>query len=133
MLESFEDLTGDMKRLSDDKMAYLFTHSKQIKTTLAEIEKALFHRVNDGETINGVCIADGRRGNKTWSKDVEPYAVMAQAGIGISDAMISKPITVTQAMKLAEIDASAWTQPEGKPKLVAGDAYDPADAFDVLE
>jgi len=133
LLESFEDLTGDMKRLSDDKMAYLFTHSKQIKTTLAEIEKALFHRVNDGETINGVCITDGRRGNKTWSKDVDPVTIMARAGLSVDQATVSKPITVTQALKLADIDASAWTQPEGKPKLVAGEAYDPADDFDVLE
>ena len=133
LLESFEDLTGDMTRLSDDKMAYLFTHSKQIKTTLAEIEKALFHRVSSGEPINGVCIAAGRRGNKTWRKDIDPYAVMADAGIEPKDAYTTKPITVTQAMKLADIDDSAWTQPDGKPKLVAGDAYNPADAFEVLE
>ena len=132
LLESFEDLTGDMTRLSDDKMAYLFTHSKQIKTTLAEIEKALFHRVSSGEPINGVCIAAGRRGNKTWRKDIDPYAVMADAGIEPKDAYTTKPITVTQAMKLADIYDSAWTQPDGKPRLVAGDAYNPADAFEVL-
>lgn len=133
LLASFEDLTGDMTRLSDDKLAYLFTHSKQIKTTLAEIEKVLFHRVSSGEPINGVSIIEGRRANKTWKKNVDPVTVMTQAGIEPKDAYTTKPITVTQALKLADIDSSAWTQPDGKPKLVAGDAYDPADDFEVLE
>jgi len=133
LLASFEDLTGDMTRLSDDKMAYLFTHSKQIKSTLAEIEKALFHRVSEGEPINGVCIADGRRGNKAWRKDVDPVKLMTQAGIAPEQAVVSKPITPTQALKLADIDDSAYVQPDGKPRLVAGDAYDPADNFEILD
>jgi hypothetical protein len=40
----------------------------------------------------------------------------------LKEACIQKPITVTQAMKLADIDESAWYQPEGSPKLVAGES-----------
>jgi len=40
---------------------------------------------------------------------------------------------VTQAMKLADIDESAWYQPEGRPKLVAGDSVDVESEFEILD
>ena len=132
LLESFDDLTGDMVRLSDEKQAYLFSHKSQINKALNAIESSLFSRVNAGEAINGVSITTGRRAAKAWSKDIEPMSAMIDAGIYPRDAVVSKPISPTQALKLSP-DVKGWIQPEGKPKLMAGEAYNPANDFDVLE
>jgi len=132
LLESFDDLTGDMVRLSDEKQAYLFSHKSQITKALNAIESSLFSRVNAGEAINGVSITTGRRAAKAWSKDIEPMSAMIDAGIDPRDAVVSKPISPTQALKLSP-DVKGWIQPEGKPKLMAGEAYNPANDFDVLE
>jgi len=132
LLDNFDDLTGDMVRLSDEKQAYLFSHKSQITKTLNAIEASLFSRVSAGEAINGVTVAPGRRGAKAWSKDVDPVDTMVAAGISPNDAIVSKPITPTQALKLSP-EVTGFYQPEGKPKLIAGDAYDPAEDFDVLE
>ena len=132
LLESFDDLTGDMVRLSDEKQAYLFSHKSQITKALNAIESSLFSRVNAGEAINGVSITTGRRAAKAWSKDIEPMSAMIDAGIYPRDAVVSKPISPTQALKLSP-DVKGWIQPEGKPKLMAGEAYNPANDFDVLE
>ena len=132
LLENFDDLTDDMVRLSDEKQAYLFAHKSQITKALTAIEASLFSRVSAGETINGVSVATGRRGNKTWSKEVDPVSAMVAAGISPNDAIVSKPISPTQALKLSP-DVTGFYQPDGRPKLIAGDAYDPAEDFDVLE
>ena len=132
LLENFEDLTGDMVRLSDEKQAYLFSHKSQITKALNAIEASLFSRVNAGEAINGVSITTGRRAAKAWSQDIEPMSAMIDAGIDPRDAVVSKPISPTQALKLSP-DVKGWIQPEGKPKLMAGEAYNPANDFDVLE
>ena len=132
LLESFDDLTGDMVRLSDEKQAYLFSHKSQITKALNAIEASLFSRVNAGEAINGVSITTGRRGFKAWDKDIDPVAEMVASGIEPTDAIVVKPISPTQALKLSP-DVKGWIQPEGKPKLMAGEAYNPANDFDVLE
>ena len=132
LLESFDDLTGDMVRLSDEKQAYLFSHKSQITKALNAIEASLLSRVNAGEAINGVSITTGRRAAKAWSKDIEPMSAMIDAGIDPREAVVSKPISQTQALKLSP-DVKGWIQPEGKPKLMAGEAYNPANDFDVLE
>jgi hypothetical protein len=92
----------------------------------------LFSRVNAGEAINGVSITTGRRAAKAWSKDVDPVAEMVANGIEPTEAIVVKPISPTQALKLSP-DVKGWIQPEGKPKLMAGEAYNPANDFDVLE
>ena len=132
LLDNFDDLTGGMEKLSDEKQAYLFAHKSQITKTLNAIEASLFGRVSAGEAINGVTVAPGRRGAKAWSKDVDPVTAMVAAGISPNDAIVSKPITPTQALKLSP-EVTGFYQPEGSPKLIAGDAYDPADDFDLLE
>ena len=132
LIEGFKDLTVPLEKLSDEKQAHLFAHKAQITKTLTAIESSLFSRVSAGESISGVSVGTGRRAAKAWAADIEPVEAMAQAGIDISDATTSKPITVTQAMKLADIADSAWIQPDGKPRLIAGEAYDPAVDFDVL-
>ena len=132
LLENFDDLTGDMVRLSDEKQAYLFSHKSQITKALNAIEASLFSRVNAGEAINGVSITTGRRAAKAWSKDIDPVAEMVANGIEPTDAIVSKPISPTQALKLSP-GVKGWIQPEGKPKLMAGEAYNPANDFDVLE
>jgi len=91
----------------------------------------LFSRVNAGEAINGVSITTGRRGSKAWSKDIDPVDTMVAAGIPLRDAIVSKPISPTQALKLCS-DVTGFYQPEGKPKLMAGEAYNPAEDFDIL-
>ena len=128
-LNSLTDLSTDMTRLSDEAMAYLFANAKQIRATLAEIEKQLFHRVSEGEQINGVHIKDGRRGAKTWRADVDPVEIMEAAGIAKERALVTRPISPTQAMRLGDIDESAWYQPEGKPVLAAGDVVDVTEFF----
>ena len=132
LLDNFDDLTGDMVRLSDEKQAYLFSHKSQITKALNAIEASLFSRVNAGEAINGVSITTGRRAAKAWSKDIDPVAEMVANGIEPTEAIVVKPITPTQALKLSP-DVKGWIQPEGKPKLMAGEAYNPANDFDVLE
>lgn len=132
LLNNLTDLTGGMSRLSDEAMTYIFANSKRIRSTLKEIEDALYSRVSDGEQINGVSIGTGRRGAKTWRHDVDPVTIMAQAGIPVDQAVVSKPISPTQAMKLADIDDSAYTQPDGKPRLVPGDVFDPVDYFEEI-
>jgi len=132
LLDNFDDLTGGMEKLSDEKQAYLFSHKSQITKTLTAIEASLFSRVSAGEAIKGVTVAPGRRGAKAWSKDVDPVSAMVAAGISPNDAIVSKPISPTQALKLSS-DVTGFYQPDGRPKLIAGDAYDPADDFDVLE
>ena len=132
LLDNFDDLTGDMVRLSDEKQAYLFSHKSQITKALNAIEASLFSRVNAGEAINGVSITTGRRGFKAWDKDVDPVAEMVASGIEPTEAIVVKPISPTQALKLSP-GVKGWIQPEGKPKLMAGDAYNPANDFDVLE
>lgn len=129
LLNNMVDLTGGMSRLSDDAMTYLFANSKQIRATLNEIEAALYSRVSGGEQIAGVTIANGRRGAKTWRDGVDPVTVMAQAGIPVDQAVVSKPISPTQAMKLADIDEETYMQPDGKPKLVPGEVFDPMEYF----
>ena len=133
LIEGFKDLTVPVEKLSDEKQAYLFAHKAQITKTLTAIESSLFSRVSAGESISGVTVGSGRRAAKAWAADIEPVEAMTQAGIDINDATTSKPITVTQAMKLADIADSAWIQPDSKPKLIAGEAYDPAADFDVLD
>ena len=132
LLDNFDDLTGDMVRLSDEKQAYLFSHKSQITNALNAIEASLFSRVNAGEAINGVSITTGRRAAKAWSKDIDPVAEMVANGIEPTEAIVVKPISPTQALKLSP-DVKGWIQPEGKPKLMAGEAYNPAEDFDVLE
>ena len=132
LLDNFDDLTGGMEKLSDEKQAYLFSHKSQITKTLTAIEASLFSRVSAGEAINGVSVATGRRGNKTWSKEVDPVSAMVAAGISPNDAIVSKPISPTQALKLSP-DVTGFYQPDGRPKLIAGDAYDPADDFDLID
>ena len=132
LLENFDDLTGDMEKLSDEKQAYLFAHKSQITKALTAIEASLFSRVSAGETISGVSVATGRRGNKTWSKEVDPITTMIMAGIPREKCAVEKPISPTQALKLSP-NVEGWYQPEGRPTLKAGDAYDPAEDFDVLE
>ena len=132
LLDNFDDLTSDMVRLSDEKQAYLFSHKAQITKALNAIEASLFSRVSAGEAINGVTVATGRRAAKAWSKDVDPVTAMVAAGISPNDAIVSKPITPTQALKLSP-EVTGFYQPEGKPKLIAGETYNPADDFDVLE
>ena len=132
LLENFDDLTGNMEKLSDEKQAYLFAHKSQITKALTAIEASLFSRVSAGETINGVSVATGRRGNKTWSKEVDPITTMIMAGIPREKCAVEKPISPTQALKLSP-DVTGFYQPDGRPKLIAGDAYDPAEDFDVLE
>ena len=131
LLDNFDDLTGDMVKLSDEKQAYLFAHKSQITKALNAIEASLFSRVSAGEAINGVTVASGRRGAKAWDKDVDPVSAMVAAGISPNDAIVSKPISPTQALKLSP-DVTGFYQPDGRPKLIAGDAYDPADDFDVI-
>ena len=132
LLENFDDLTSDMVKLSDEKQAYLFAHKSQITKALNAIEASLFSRVSAGEAINGVTVASGRRGAKAWNKDVDPVSAMVAAGISPNDAIVSKPISPTQALKLSP-DVTGFYQPDGRPKLIAGDAYDPADDFDIIE
>lgn len=133
LMSSLEDLTGNLVRLSDERMVALYANKKLINSALNEIEKALFHRVEAGEPVKGVCIRNGRRGAKVWRDGVEAVNVMTRAGIGLSEAMITKPISPTQAMKLADIDESAWVQPEGKPTLAVGEAVNVTEDFEVLE
>ena len=132
LLDNFDDLTGDMVKLSDEKQAYLFAHKSQITKALNAIEASLFSRVSAGEAINGVTVASGRRGAKAWNKDVDPVSAMVAAGISPNDAIVSKPISPTQALKLSP-DVTGFYQPDGKLKLIAGEAYNPADDFDILE
>ena len=132
LLENFEDITTDMKKLNDQKLAHLFAHKAQITKTLNEIEKALFHRIDSGDHIDGLHIEQGRRGNKTWSKDVNPIEAMLTAGVPADQAVVTKPITPTQALKLSP-DVDGWYQPEGRPMLKAGDVVCPSHDFDVIE
>ncbi len=135
LVEAFDNVleAGSFERLSDSKMVQVFQHAADVRKLLKLCEDALFERCKDGQLIEGVHITTGRRGNKTWARDVDPYEVMVTAGIPLKDACIQKPITVTQAMKLAEIDQSAWTQPDGRPKLVAGDSVDVENEFEILD
>jgi len=131
LIDNFDDLTTDMKKLNDQKMAHLFAHKTQINKALIEIEKALFARVSKGDHIDGLRLITGRMGNKTWSKEVDPVTAMLLAGIPAEKAVVSKPITPTQALKLSP-DVDGWFQPSGKPKLVVGETFNPAEDFDVL-
>ena len=130
LIESFDDLTSG-ERLSDAKMAHIFSQKTVLTKMLSEIEKNLFARVSGGEHIDGLHVEAGRKGNKAWSKDVDPVTVMLAAGIPTEDAVVSKPITPTQALKLAPT-VEGWMQPEGRPTLKAGDVVCPSEAFDIL-
>jgi len=131
LLENFDDITTDMKKLNDQKMAHLFAHKAQITKTLAEIEKALFARVSAGEHIDGLHVEPGRRGNKTWSKEIDPVTVMLMNGIPAEQAVVKKPITPTQALKLSP-DVDGWYQPDGRLTLKVGDVVCPSEDFDIL-
>jgi len=132
LIDNMGDIDAGMERLSDEKMAYLFANKPRIVKTLSEIERVLFERVSAGESIKGVKMGVSRRGFKTWSKEVDPVSAMVAAGINPNDAIVSKPISPTQALKLSP-DVEGWYQPDGRPTLKAGDAYDPAEDFDLLE
>lgn len=138
LLESFDDVTdvlatdGDMTRLSDERMVQIFQLAPDVRKLIANCEKALFQRCSEGQHIDGVHITKGRRGNRTWSKDIDPIDEMVRAGISHDDAVTTKPITPTQAAKLAKLDDALWYQPEGRPKLVSGDAVNVEDDFEVL-
>ena len=131
LLENFDDITTDMKRLNDQKMAHLFAHKAQITKTLAEIEKALFARVSAGEHIDGLHVEPGRRGNKTWSKEIDPVTVMLMNGIPAEQAVVKKPITPTAAIKMCP-DIEGWYQPDGRPTLKVGNVVCPSEDFDIL-
>jgi hypothetical protein len=63
---------------------------------------------------------------------VDPVAVMQAAGIAKERALVTQPISPTQAMRLADIDDSAWYQPEGKPALAAGEAFEVNEFFEEI-
>ena len=132
LIDNFNDLTGDMMRLSDEKQAHLFAHKAQITKTLNAIEASLFSRVNAGESINGVTVASGRRGAKAWVKGEDPVRLMMCAGIPRADCTVEKPLSPSQALKLSP-SVDGFYQPDGKPKLVAGETYNPAADFEVLD
>ena len=132
LVESFDVLTtGDMERLSDAAMAELFFQSASIKKSLTAIESALYSRLNNGEQVEGLSISNGRKGNKIWSKDVDPVAAMKAAGIDPNKAIEAKPISPSQALKLSK-DVTGWEQPEGKPKLTADDHIDVNEWFERI-
>ena len=135
LVDAFDNVleAGSFERLSDAKMVEVFQKAANVRKLLKLCEDALFERCKDGAEIQGVHITTGRRGNKTWNRDVDPYEVMVTAGIPLKDAVVQKPITVTQAMKLADIDESAWYQPEGSPKLVAGESINVSEEFEILD
>ena len=131
LIDNFDDLTTDMKKLNDQKMAHLFAHKTQINKALIEIEKALFARVSAGEHIDGLHVEPGRRGNKTWSKEIDPVTVMLMNGIPAEQAVVKKPITPTAAIKMCP-DIEGWYQPDGRPTLKVGDVVCPSEDFDIL-
>ena len=132
LVESFDTITtGDMERLSDSAMVKLFDNANNVKKALTAIESALYGRLNNGERIEGLTISNGRKGNKIWSKDVDPVAAMKAAGIDPNEAIETKPISPSQALKLSK-DVTGWEQPEGKPKLTADNHIDVDEWFEKI-
>ncbi len=120
-----------LERMTDAKLVQIFSQSADIKKLLTAVESTLYGRVIHGDDIEGLHLAHGRKSARAWAKGVDPLRAMIDAGINPSEAVTSKPITPTQALKLSQ-DVTGWYQAEGKPKLTAGNAENPVDYFEEI-
>jgi len=124
-------VAGDMVRITDEKLVWILSHKKKIESFLNSVEALLYDRCDAGEAIKGVHIENGRKGNKTWDKDINPIEHMVQQGLHLDQAMVQKPITPTQALKLNP-NLTGWYQPAGKPKIVCNNASTLIEDFEEI-
>ena len=134
--EFFDILTdannSPLVRLTDETLVNVLAHKKKIQNFLDSVEKVLYDRSIAGEAIQGVTVKQGRKGNKRWKKDINPTEEMVKAGIHLDQAQTVKPITPTQASKLASISEDLYEQPEGKPTIIANSIADISNEFEDL-
>ena len=123
---------GDMQRISDAQLVNLLAQKKKITDLLNHVEKVMFDRLDNGESIDGLHIGTGRKGNKTWKKGIDAVEEMVKLGIHLDQAVKHTPITPTQALKLASIPEDFYEQPEGKPKLEVDGVVDVDEMFEDI-